>query len=195
MWIRERQEHFEFPCPEKPLLVRFDEGNHLLKEMTFPKTVDELVFQLQRDDVIGRMWAATQLSQHLENSRATTALRQSAVQDPFWAVREKALVGLTPSLGINDVTFLKERALDPKSAVRAAALRALGNLHDHSLESFFQDRFNRDNSYVAEAEALRSIGKSADSSAIQFLKDASQVRSPGNIIHSAAEEAIKTMQK
>jgi aminopeptidase N len=195
VWIRERQEHFEFPCAEKPLLVRFDEGNHLLKEMTFPKTVDELAFQLQHDDVIGRMWAASQLSRHLDDSPATTALRQSAAGDPFWAVREKALVALAPSLGIADVAFLKERALDPKSAVRAAALRALGNLHDHSLVSFFQDRYNRDNSYVAEAEALRSIGKSGDSSAIQFLQSAGRVRSPGQIIHSAAEDAIQMIEK
>jgi aminopeptidase N len=195
VWIRQRQEHFEFECREKPLLVRFDEGNHLLKEMTFPKTLDELVYQLRHDDVIGRMWAASQLSQNLVDSNATMALRQSVVEDPFWAVREKALVALAPSLGITDVSFLKERALDPKSAVRAAALRVLGNLHNHSLESFFQDRYNRDNSYVAEAEALRSIGKSGDSSAIPFLQSASHVRSPRNLIHSAAEEAIQMVEK
>ena len=53
VWIRKQEEHFEFQCAEKPLLVRFDEGNHLLKEMTFPKEVGELEFQLQKDDVIG----------------------------------------------------------------------------------------------------------------------------------------------
>ena len=33
VWLRKQEEHFEFQCPEKPLLVRFDEGDHLLKEI------------------------------------------------------------------------------------------------------------------------------------------------------------------
>ena len=195
VWIRERHERFEFHCAEKPLLVRFDEGNHLLMELTFTKTVDELVFQLQHDDVVGRMWAASQLSQHLGNSGAVSALRRSAVEDPFWAVRERALQAESASLSINDVAFLKERALDSKSAVRAEALRLLGNLHNHSLVSFFEDRYNKDTSYLAQAEALREIGKCGDPSAVQFLQRASQVNSQGNIIRFAAKEALDALGK
>lgn len=195
VWIREREEHFVFPCAEKPLLVKFDEGNHVLKEMKFPKTVGELRFQLGHDDAIGRMWAASQLSQHLEDSDARAALVHSAAEDSFWAVREKALTALGPSLSSADVAFLRERALDSKSAVRAAALRLLGDLHEHSQQSFFQDRYDRDNSYVAEAEALRSIGKCGDSSALGFLQRAGHAKSPGNMIHSASEDAIKMLAK
>ncbi len=194
VWIRKQEEHFEFPCAEKPLLVRFDEGDHLLKEMTFPKTVEELVFQLQKDDVIGRMWAASQLSPHLADSRASDALRQSATEDPFWAVRRAALQALSPSLSTADIAFLRERALDPKSAVRVAALRALGDLHEHSLESFFQDRYKEDDSYLVEAEALRSIGKGKDPTAIPFLQQASLSKSPKNVIQTAAQEAIQMLK-
>ncbi len=193
--IRQREEHFEFPCAEKPLLVRFDEGNHILKEMNFPKTVDELVYQLGHDDMIGRKWAAAQLAQHLEDPAAGAALRKSAAADAFWAVREKALSALGPSLGTADVAFLKERAVDSKSAVRAAALHVLGDLHDPSLEPYFQARYEQDDSYIVEAEALRSIGKSGDKSALEFLQSASQVKSPESIIHTASQEAIKMVEK
>ena len=37
VWIEEREETFEFPVAAKPLLVRFDEDNVLIKESTFPK--------------------------------------------------------------------------------------------------------------------------------------------------------------
>ena len=195
VWIRRREETFEFSCRERPLLVRFDEGNHLLKEMTFHKTVGELVFQLNHDDVIGRMWAASQLSQHPIDSSAKAALRQSAVQDPFWAVRRKALLALAPSLGISDIPFLESRALDPQSAVRVAALKTLGDLHQGSLESYFQSRYKKDPSYLAEAEALRSIGKCQDRSAIHFLQDASDTQSPDNVIHAAAQQAIQMLEK
>jgi aminopeptidase N len=193
VWIRKQEEHFEFQCPEKPLLVRFDEGNHLLKEVTFPKGVEELEFQLQKDDVIGRMWAASQLSQHLADSGVPDVLRQSATADPFWAVRRAALQALSPSSSAAGIPFLEKRALDPKSAVRVAALRALGDLHERSLASFFQERYKEDDSYLVEAEALRSIGKCKDSAAIPFLQEASLRVSPENVIHTAAQEAIKML--
>jgi aminopeptidase N len=193
VWLRKQEEHFEFQCAEKPVLVRFDEGNHLLKEMAFPKTVGELEFQLQKDDVLGRMWAAAQLSQHVADSGVPNALKQSATEDPFWAVRRAAIQALSPSLSAADIAFLEKRALDPKSAVRVAALRALGDLHERSLGSYFQERYKSDESYLVEAEALRSIGKCNDPSALPFLQEASLRASPENVIHTAAQEAIKTL--
>jgi aminopeptidase N len=194
VWIRRQEEHFKFQCPEKPLLVRFDEGNHLLKEMSFPKPVEQLVFQLQKDDVIGRMWAASQLSQHLVDLRALDALRQSATEDSFWAVRRGALQALSPSWRSADIPFLEKRALDRRPAVRVTALRALGDLHERSLKSFFQERYQLDGSYLVEAEALRSIGKCKDSAAIAYLQQASLSKSPQNVIHSAAQEAIQMLK-
>jgi aminopeptidase N len=61
VWIKEREETFEFPLETKPLLVRFDEDNVLIKEIIFPKERDELLYQLKNDDVIGRMDAAAAL--------------------------------------------------------------------------------------------------------------------------------------
>ncbi len=55
VWIREKKEEFEFHVKQKPLMVRFDEGNFLLKEWTFDKSLDELLYQLKKDDVIGVM--------------------------------------------------------------------------------------------------------------------------------------------
>src|ERR1700761_3976754 len=86
VWIRSKEKSYEFPHPQKPLLVSFDEGNHLLKELTFPKTIDELEFQLKQDDVLGRMWAAGQLSQHQNDSGVKDSVRASAAGDSFWAV-------------------------------------------------------------------------------------------------------------
>lgn len=193
--IREPKQRFDFESREKPLLVRFDQGNHLLKEITFQKPTEELVFQLQHDDVIGRVWAAEQLSQHLADAQAAAALRQSAEEDPFWAVRKKALEALAPSLGAVDVSFLKKQALDPKSDVRAAALTALGSLHDRSLGSFLQERYAADASYVAQAAALRATGACGDSSAITFLERAAEAPSPRDVLRKAAEDALRQLRK
>ncbi|MEN6310080.1 MAG: M1 family aminopeptidase, partial [Acidobacteriota bacterium] len=44
VWLGGKEETFEFESRDKPLLVRFDEGNRLLKELVFKKPEEELVF-------------------------------------------------------------------------------------------------------------------------------------------------------
>ncbi|HTI38078.1 MAG TPA: M1 family aminopeptidase [Vicinamibacterales bacterium] len=193
VWIRKADETFELPSPEKPLMIRFDEGNHLLKELTFRKSSEELLFQLRHDDVIGRLWAAEQLSERLREPDVDPALRQAAADDPFWAVRREAIQRLASSFAADDVPFLRERALDPASRVRAAALRALGDLRDRALEPYFRERYAGDESYLAQAEAVRAIGKCGDPASIPFLDRVSDVRSPNDIIHAAAVDALKAL--
>ena len=43
-WLEEKEEILEIDVEERPLLVRFDDGNYLLKEWTFRKSTDELLY-------------------------------------------------------------------------------------------------------------------------------------------------------
>jgi len=61
VWLMEKSQSFEFDVQEKPLMVRFDEGDILLKEWTLDKPVAELLYQLEHDNVIGRLWATAAL--------------------------------------------------------------------------------------------------------------------------------------
>jgi len=91
VWITDRDTVFTFDCAQKPLMVRFDDGDYLLKEWSFERPVDELLYQLFHDDGLGRMWAAGQLGRHPDDARVAPALLQSARSDPFWAVRRDVL--------------------------------------------------------------------------------------------------------
>ena len=86
--LKNAEEIFTFPAAEKPLLVRFDEGNHLLKEIVFDKSIEELIYQLENDDVPGRLWAVGQLEDHLEMPEVEAALKHAGNDDPFFAVRD-----------------------------------------------------------------------------------------------------------
>lgn len=195
VWIRQQEETFELDCEEKPLMVRFDEGNFLLKEWTFPKTSAELLYQLAHDDVIGRMWAASELSDRTHNQDVIVALRRSARQDGFWAVRRNAIQAIASSRNAVEVELLKRSSEDEHPEVRAAALKSLGELRDASLAQFLQDRFRKEDSYKAQAEALRALGKSGSSSSIPLLREATAMRSPRNVIRDAAESALEAIQK
>ncbi len=195
VWIKQKEEIFEFAANEKPLMVRFDEGNYLLKEWTFEKGIDELLFQLKNDDVIGKMWAASELVKFEGNFLVAEELRERMQNDPFWAVRRSALEALS-KLNVNmNGELLKKMCSDKNSKVRTTAIRILGDTRDSELVSFFKDQFKKDDSYVAQAEALRSIGKCGNRSQISYLENMANMNSPRNVIKRAADWALKELKK
>jgi len=194
IWVEKREATFELPLEERPLLVRFDADNVLIKEITFPKGSDELRFQLDNDDVIGRMEAAGALASFKDDPRIARALVSSLRDDPFWAVRKGALEALA-KIGPKDGAAVFKRACGDKDPqVRAAALVALGDLKDRKNLAFYMDLFRKDPSYRVQAEALTAIGKTGDQSAVPFLRQAATVPSYRNMVARAAEKALGLIQ-
>jgi len=195
VWIREREEAFEFPAETKPMLVRFDAANELIKEATFPKETAELLYQLKNDDVIGRMTAAGELAVAADQSAVLTELTRCARSDPFWAVRRAAVEALARAPRPAAEGVLKQACGDPHASVRTAAVQALGALKDKRLAAFFKDLFGKDKSVRVRAEALRALGLTGDASLAPFLRESAAVPSHQNMIKRAAEEALKRLEK
>ncbi len=195
VWIREREETFEFPAPARPLLVRFDEGNVLLKEVNFPMDREERLFQLKNDDVIGRMEAAAELAGFGDDARALEGLRMSVGSDPFWAVRKSAVEALARFPDTEAPALLRKACRDANSSVRAAAVFALGERLDLRLIPFFQDLFLKERSQSVRVEALWAMGKTGDPSIVPFLKRAEAVPSHQQVIRRAAQQALELIKK
>ena len=193
--LKNQLEVFRFNCNQKPLLVRFDEGNFLLKEWTFKNSKEELLYQLRNDDVIGRIWAATELGKYYEESTVLTALINSASNDEFWAVRRSAVNAIGKFEGNFVFEILKKEATDKNSKVRAAVFRVLGNYGQSDLVPFFMERFENENSYLTQSEIIQAIGKCGDKSMIKFLKTVEQMNSPRNVLTNAANRAIYEINK
>jgi aminopeptidase N len=194
LWIEKTEEEFTLDCDQKPLLVRFDEGNHLLKEWTFEKTREELLYQLRYDDVIGRMWATSELADESEIPEVRAAFKASAKDDPFWSVRAGAIEALGQMKDRSLVSFFQNRSKDKNSRVRTSTLRILGSYEDPAQARFFMERFEQDDSYAAQAEALNSLGRCGDRSHIPFLRKARAMTSPRNTISRSADTAIKALE-
>lgn len=195
IWIKKPEETWEFPAAQKPLLVRFDEGNYLLKEWEFKKSREELFYQLGHDDVIGRMWAAAELGGFINQPGVLQQLKKSAEKDAFWAVRRNSLLSLGKHKEAELISWFKERCRDLNSRVRVVALQVLGDYNRRDLAGFLQERFRREDSYLAQAEAIHSIGKCGDNSMLPFLQKAELVSSPRDVIKKAAQSAVKTLRR
>ena len=193
VWIRAKEETFEFAAESRPRLVRFDEGNVLLKEASFPKEADELVYQLRNDDVIGRISAAAELLRSRGDPRVFEGLTAAAQGDPFWAVRRSAIDSLGKLGDPRAAAVLQKTCLDAHSSVRAASLAALGDSKDRGLIEWYKERFGKDESDQVRAEALRALGKTGDSSVIPFLTQSASVPSHRDMLRSAATQALKQL--
>lgn len=121
---------------------------------------------------------------------AVAALIQAARSDPFWAVRASAVEALSQPADVERIAFFRQAALDPNSKVRVAALRALGAYRSRDLLPFFLERFQQDDSYLAQAEALRAIGACGTKDQLDVLKNAAATPSPRHVLQDAAEWAI-----
>lgn len=162
--------------------------------MDIRKSLDELLYQLKHDDVIGRSWAASELVKFGSDSRSVNGLIDRAHHDEFWYVRRSAVETLGKLKQEEKIGLFKDKCLDQNSSVRVAALGILGDSRDSGLISFFKKRFKEDDSYLAQAEALRAIGKCRDRSQVSFLEEASKINSPRDVIKRAAVWAIKKIE-
>jgi hypothetical protein len=109
----------------------------------------------------------------------------------FRSVRQSAAEALAATGDRRAPAVLRKAAIDANSSVRTAGLKALGDLKDRDLVGFFKDRFRKDASDLARAEALRAMGKTGDPAVGPFLKEAASVPSHRDMVRRAAEDAIK----
>lgn len=145
-----------FAVPEKPLFVRFNEGNWLFADATLTAPVDELVAMAAGDDeMAGRYDAVVALAALPENPVVRQAL-VAALGDAHPLVRRRAAEALPRYLrapGVPEALARLVRA-DPEAAVRGAALAALTETENTGLfESTVREAL-ADSSYAVAAAAV-----------------------------------------
>ncbi|MGB7924159.1 MAG: M1 family aminopeptidase [Pyrinomonadaceae bacterium] len=155
-----------FKVDGQPLLVNFDYGSSLIKELSFDKPTDELIYQLTRDeDVMGRVWALDQLSNRMEASATSEAEKQRIVtviaaalaNDRFWGMRVEAATALGGAPGSAARTALLAAVKDRDARVRARAISSLASNNDPSHAEVYRQALN-DQSYATIQAAALALG-------------------------------------
>ncbi len=171
------EQTFTFQVDSAPLLVNFDYGGTLIKELRFQKSGEQLSYQLTHDDdMLGRVWALQQLSAKLNNETTTAADKQqiesllatALAKDKFWGVRLEAVSALNNSRGDAARAALIAGTRDTKSLVRARAIRALSATKDTSLSTIYLQALN-DQSYEVIGEAALALGQTKSGDAYDAL--------------------------
>jgi aminopeptidase N len=139
-----------------PTMVIFDDGNAILKRLSFPQPTVWLAAQLVRDpDLWNRTWIIGQLARRREDAGALAALLHAATNADYSLIRAEAARALAGFEGPGVSAALQEALRDTSARVRAAAVAALGG----SPEALAAVRrtWERDSSYGVRAAALQSL--------------------------------------
>ena len=176
------ENNYTFKVSEKPLMVNFDEGSYLLKEMNFEKTVDELAFQLKNDeDAAGRIWAAGQLSKN-GSAAAEKALIDGLQNDSFYGVRSVCAASLHNYFSDESRTALLKALEDRDLRVREAVITSLGNFKDANTLKTLTGIFKKSPNDYLKAACVNSISKIDTANALPLLNDALDQNSHGDIV-------------
>ncbi len=166
-----------FSVDSEPLLVDFDYGGTLIKELHFEKSTAQLIYQLSHDaDVLGRIFALNELTPRMknpatspdENSAITKAIASAATGDTFWGVRFDSVSALRGVVGPDARAALLAAVKDKTPHVREHAISVLGAAKDPSLAGVYLGYLN-DPSYNVIRAAATALGTTKDPGAYAAL--------------------------
>ena len=194
VWIDRREQEFTFAVDSKPLIINFDRGNYLIKQVSFNRSDDELAYQLLHDkDTTGRVRAAMELKPR-KSDAATKALSDAALRDAFWGVRIEAVKALAEFKTESSRNALIEAAKDKDSRIRREAIKGLAAFNDPKLADLYIRIINTDPSYFAIAEAAKALGQSSAPKAFEVLSDALKLESWQGTIRAGVLAGIASLK-
>ena len=191
-WVERDSQTFSVPLERRPLMVILDKGYHVLKELTFPKSGEEYRYQLRHaNDVADRITAARGLGDLGEDAMNRAELAAAAREDPFWGVREAALVALGewPPDSVRDIML--QASHDPRSRVRYAAAYQLSPYHDVEIRHRLEEMARTDCSYLVASGALRNLASIDTVRAFEVARDLISRESYRNLVRHAALEVLR----
>jgi HEAT repeat protein len=146
-------------------MVVFDDGNTILKELTFDQPTAWLATELERDpDLWDRQWVIEQLQARTADTGAAAALGRAATRSDYPLTRAAA----AEALGHFPATLVQAPLVtavqDTAPSVRRAAIAALGLEGGARVAQLARATFRNDASYEVRAAALAAL-VAADSTA------------------------------
>jgi aminopeptidase N len=157
-WIRQREDTIVVDnVSSAPTYVVFDDGNHILKNLTFEQATASLAAQLDHDaNLWNREWVIGQLAKRTTDAAAMAAVARAATSADYYLTRQLAVAALRtapPDVAIPSITTALR---DTSAQVRNAAAAALGFVKDSRSLELARTAW-RDPSYTVRASALSSM--------------------------------------
>jgi aminopeptidase N len=174
-----------------PTMVVFDDGNTILKTLTFDEPTDWLATALVRDhDLWDRSWIIKQLAARASDSAAVLALVGAATGADYSLTRAEAAEALAALAPDRAIPSLERVMGDTASSVRQAALDALGQLGGGRAVALARAAFADDSSYEVRAAAVTTLTEADTTNRSAVIREALHTPSFNEVIRTAGLRAI-----
>src|SRR5204862_3130966 len=141
-----------------PTMVVFDDGNTILKELTFDQPTSWLATQLERDaDLWNREWVIEELAKRPADAAALAALARAVTSADYFLTRAQAAEALSRFPAAGAAAPLASALRDTAAAVRRAAVAALGAIGGARAAELARATWRSDPSYEVRAAALTAL--------------------------------------
>ena len=174
-----------------PTMVIFDDGNHVLKQLTFHEPTAWLATQLTRDaNLWNREWVIGQLADRATDTAAIAALTNAAAHADYYLTRQQAVAALGDFSAPAALDAVLQATRDTSSSVRASAMAALGKLGGDRAVARLHDAFAHDSSDQVRAATVGALADADSAHAGEVFDQALRLASYREVIRHAALQAI-----
>ena len=174
-----------------PTMVVFDDGNAILKQLSFDQPTAWLATQLQRDaNLWNRHWVIAQLSQRSKDAAAGAALAQAATSADYFRIRVAAVAALAEFPRTVALPALQGAVTDTSAQVRAAAVEALGSVGGPEAAALARQAWTRDSSAAVRAAAVIALALTDSADRRALVLQALQTPSYRDAIQNGAYRVI-----
>jgi len=186
--LEARDQMIEIPgLPGAPTMVVFDDGNAVLKELTFEQPTAWLATELRRDaDLWNRQWVIEQLGKRAGDTAAAAALAWAATSADYLLTRAGAAEALGQFPAGLAQAPLEAALRDTSAQVRRAAVSSLGEVAGQRAVELARATFRDDSSYEVRAAALLALVSADSTAARQAISWGLETPSYQDVIRDAA---------
>ncbi|HEY2855929.1 MAG TPA: M1 family aminopeptidase [Gemmatimonadaceae bacterium] len=158
-WIRQRDDTIVIDnVASPPTMIVFDDGNRILKRLTFDQPSAQLAAQLRREENLwNRWWVIQQLGARTTDETAVRALADAATSSDYFLTRAQAASALGAFPAGIVVPTLAKAVRDTSSQVRQAAVESLGRVGGAEALALVRGTWRGDDSYSVRASALTAL--------------------------------------
>ena len=170
-----------------PTMIVFDDGNRILKTLTFVQPTAQLATQLRLDSNLwNRSWVIDELAERATETEAQAALAQAATSSDYFLTRAQAAAALGGLPVTVAVPALAKALHDTSSQVRQAAVESVGRIGGNEALSLARAAWKNDSSYNVRASALTALVRLDTADRRSLIAEGLRTRSYRDAIQNAA---------
>lgn len=157
-FIEKQDQEVAIPLPGRPIMTVVDKGKNALATFHMERKKEENIYLLQHaPDITDRIAVARSLQSDDNDTVVFRSLRDAALHDSFWAVRNEAVLSLSSSENPDVKETLFKASRDVHSSVRTSAITGLSRFSTPDVADSILQSSSRDSSLLVLCACIRTL--------------------------------------